>query len=62
MADGIIFLDEEKIGTFTFEPWPNESIRFKFNEGLRVRETLEHATENGIPISLMVVPDVQEGD
>lgn len=60
MKDGIILVDGRTIGTFVIDDWPQEGLRFKFEEGLKVREYLDHASDNGLVIALQMTPEYGE--
>lgn len=63
MADGIVMLDGTPVGTFEIEL--DDRIIISFDKDRSVKDTIQHASENGIPIGLLATPvlvDELQGD
>lgn len=59
IVDGIVILDGTTVGTFEIEL--DDRIIIRFDKSLSVKDTLMHASENGMPVGLMYMPqDEQE--
>ena len=54
--DGIVLAGNRQVGTFIIDPWPNEGVRIKMQEGMLIREYLEYTAENGMTIELQLAP------
>ena len=60
LTTGAIFFGEKMVGTFEVRPFPHEELVVKFQEGLRVAQIIELATEAGMPLQLMAMPEIPE--
>lgn len=60
MPDGVVLLDNDHI-IGTFEIGIDGIILMTFPNGVNTRETLEHASDNGMAVSLLLTPDYEQG-
>jgi hypothetical protein len=57
MVDGIVMMGEKNVGTFEVEL--DDRIIIKFPDGMSVREMLEYASDNGMPLYLQTTPSFE---
>lgn len=55
MTDGIVIIDDQTVGVFTFEQDDTVKIQLK-KPGMTVKETIQHATDNGMAMELISTP------
>ena len=54
MIDGVVILEDRTVGVFTISI--DDTIHVSLNNNQSLRETLEHASDNGMTMELLATP------
>lgn len=59
MPDGVVIIDDQPVGVFSFSP-DDELISITLKSGRPIKETLEHASDNGLTVELLATPAIPQ--
>lgn len=54
--DGNILIDGREVGEFKLNAYPMDTALLTVSDGLRLKDVIEHAADNGLRVELQLTP------